>query len=151
MDSISKLLAKNIKAARNSKNWTQHDLAVKSGVSYRSIQNIETCVRTPRPKNIQAIAGALGVSLESLYIDPGSNQELTPQTLKALQDATKATIKEAFKEAKTPQINLEYQSKREELASLVRSLPDSEVAGLITYVKIRLTQSPMNKRKISNK
>ena len=67
MEKIKKLVASNIKAARKAKGWTQTDLALASGVSFRGIQDIETGRRSPRPDTLSAICGALGVSEAHLY------------------------------------------------------------------------------------
>lgn len=64
---ISEILAASIRRIRKNKGWTQNDLAVKSGVSFRGIQDIEAGKRSPRPETLKALAGALGVDAAEFY------------------------------------------------------------------------------------
>lgn len=61
MESISVLIALNIKRIRKNLGMTQTDLAVESGISFRGIQDIESGKRSPRKETLRAIAGALKV------------------------------------------------------------------------------------------
>lgn len=62
METLKEILAANIKKLRKAKGWTQNDLAVESGISFRGVQDIEVGKRNPRSETLQAIAGALGVT-----------------------------------------------------------------------------------------
>ena len=148
MDNIGKLLAKNIKSARNLKDWTQNDLAVAAGVSFRSIQNIETGKRNPRPDTLAAIAGALGVSQESLYKE--ANQ-LTPS------EATLKAIKQAVSEAMANKPEIVEVAPRDgidAIKSLIDRLSYDDKISLANYATgsalgdIDLTEPAIDKRKL---
>lgn len=66
MDKLLKSLGSNLKKARKKRGWTQTQLAVESGISFRGLQDIETGKRFPRTGTLDALAGALGVSSEEL-------------------------------------------------------------------------------------
>lgn len=55
-----------IKRFRKERGLTQGDLADRSGVAFRSIQDIELGKRTPRADTIEMLAQALGVSPNKL-------------------------------------------------------------------------------------
>ena len=64
---IRKRLAKNIQAMREKKNWTQHELAEKSGLSFQTIQKVEHARGWAQDATIEAIARALGVDFPHLF------------------------------------------------------------------------------------
>ncbi len=66
MSNMLKSLGSSIRAARRAKGWTQTQLALESGVSFRGVQDIETGKRSPRPATLEAIAGALGMTSDVL-------------------------------------------------------------------------------------
>lgn len=65
---IRKRLAKNIQIMREKKNWTQHDLAEKSGLSFQTIQKVEHARGWAQDTTIEAIAKALGVDFPHLFM-----------------------------------------------------------------------------------
>jgi len=64
----SRSLAKYLKSKRKEYNLTQEQLAEKSGVDYKHIQNLESLVRVndPRLSTIVKVAHALAVTPEEL-------------------------------------------------------------------------------------
>jgi transcriptional regulator with XRE-family HTH domain len=61
------LLARGLKALRQGKGWTQHELAAKAGVRLSVVTNIEQGVTSdPRASTLRALADALGVAVDSL-------------------------------------------------------------------------------------
>ena len=57
-------LGEKIKKARQLRNWTQAQLATISGLPLARIQQYETNFRHPKQPQLEAIAKALGVSIE---------------------------------------------------------------------------------------
>jgi transcriptional regulator with XRE-family HTH domain len=56
-------LGQNIKRLRKARKWTQKDLYNRSGVSERTIQEIEAAKANPSLSNIESIEGALETEL----------------------------------------------------------------------------------------
>jgi transcriptional regulator with XRE-family HTH domain len=70
MGQIRETLAKNLKALRKSKGWTQDELAEQSGLSLDSIRNIEGKRAWVSSESVEALAVALGASVEDLFHAP---------------------------------------------------------------------------------
>lgn len=70
---IRKLLAGNMKAARERLNFTQADLAEKAGTSTSFIGEIEICRKFPSPVNLEKIAYALGMKPYQLFYEKIDN------------------------------------------------------------------------------
>ena len=60
-------MAARVKAERDLRGWTQHDLAGEAGVSVGTIQGCESGDRNPEPANAFLLAKALGHSIRWLY------------------------------------------------------------------------------------
>lgn len=54
--------------ARNSKNYTQKDLALKTGINQADISKIENGVRKPSIKLLQKIADAMGMMIKIEFV-----------------------------------------------------------------------------------
>lgn len=65
------LIARNLKALRKLRGYSQFELSERAGCSATLIGNIETGKRFPSPENIDAIARALGVRPENLLAERG--------------------------------------------------------------------------------
>ena len=140
METIKKILAENIRSARKAKRWTQTRLAVEAGISFRGLQDIEAEKNQPRKDTIEAIAGALGTTVTALYSASATTKtpatELTPETLRAIQDATKASVLAAIEESKGLPGKFEtYKTERQQLDSLIDLLDDNQVKGLLEAVQ----------------
>jgi len=60
-------IGRRVRAARARLGWTREELAIRSGMSWSAIAQIESGRRaSPRPTTLSAIAGALGVSIDYL-------------------------------------------------------------------------------------
>jgi transcriptional regulator with XRE-family HTH domain len=66
---IRKLLKENMKRHRDNLDWNQDDLAEESGLSTGYIKKIETGRQWPQPASLNAIAKALNISVDQLFID----------------------------------------------------------------------------------
>ena len=55
-------LSRNVKAARNKREWTQEELSQCSGVQACEISRIEAGKRDPRVSTVEKLARALGLS-----------------------------------------------------------------------------------------
>lgn len=76
-----------IKKIRADKNWSQKDLATKSGISIGMIGGIENGTRYPSKKSLDKLATALGVSSHYLeYGDIESDSSAINDFLKRLVD-----------------------------------------------------------------
>lgn len=80
-------IAQRLLEARLSMKWTQGQLASAAGVSQGTIGNIESGLRKD-PRELLAIASALGVSPDWLKTGKGSKQPASPTTVPtSLEDA----------------------------------------------------------------
>lgn len=123
MKTISSIISNNIRSLRAEKGWTQTDLAVASGVSLRGLQDIEGGKRNARPATMAAIAGALDIPEERLYLE---NQGIT----KPRQDLTE--IKSLLATA-AKQLSLEtdeYKDRRIDLLESDLAKRDEEIRKL---------------------
>lgn len=62
--------SESLRTLRNSRNWTQRDLAKESGFTQTAIANWEGGKSTPYPKNVAALAKALGCRPTELLDTP---------------------------------------------------------------------------------
>ena len=90
---IRAILALNIKAFRNRRNWSQADLAEKAGVSVAFLSNIERGMKWPHPDTLAKIAMALEVDIIELFHKENpmvhGNREYTARVIKELLLAQK--------------------------------------------------------------
>jgi transcriptional regulator with XRE-family HTH domain len=147
MENIGKVIGENIRRLRKAKRWTQTDLAVYSGVSFRGVQDIEQGKRTPRRDTVAAIAGALDTTVLELY---GQSkipaQDLTPETLAAIQRTSREAVKAAIEEFKGLPQKFEYakpMSPKEELLSLIERLDSNGIDAILTAVRAALSSDPI--------
>lgn len=72
-------IGEKIRRLRKERGLTQSDLADRSGISFRAIQNLESGNRTPRADTIEMISQALGVPPGELLSSVGmSSKGLSP-------------------------------------------------------------------------
>lgn len=69
-----------IRRFRKERGLTQSDLADRSGVSFRGLQDIEIGKRTPRADTLEMLAQALGVSPGALLVDVGPSASALSST-----------------------------------------------------------------------
>jgi transcriptional regulator with XRE-family HTH domain len=72
-------------AARKGKGFSQEVLAERSGVSLRTIQRVEQGDTVPRGHTVQALAEALGLSLEALRMPDVPSAASSPSTASVLR------------------------------------------------------------------
>lgn len=77
-----------IASLRKEKDWSQTELATKSGVSREMIGKYERAEAVPSIEAAKKIADAFGVSLDYL-VGEGINSKFDKQTVKRLQDIEK--------------------------------------------------------------
>jgi transcriptional regulator with XRE-family HTH domain len=64
------ILARNIRIAREAKDWTQRELASRvNGLDSLAVSRWERAVSVPRQENLQALAEATGQPLAWFYTD----------------------------------------------------------------------------------
>lgn len=156
---IRKVISRNIKHLRKSKKWTQNDLAVASGVSFRGVQDIESGKRSPRADTLAAIAGSLGVTEKEIYQEKEestlnakrhtSAAELSPEEFvyKVLQISTEhgikrhsreellAEIRAASKEVFKEELEKMFPPKKIKLLSLIEQLHPDSVSSVIDIIE----------------
>lgn len=79
MGTIAQLLANNIRFWREQRNFTQEALSVRLGVTSTTIQSWESTRRWPSSENIDALARALDVGADELFLDRSKIPQPTPQ------------------------------------------------------------------------
>lgn len=79
MVQISEIFAKNLKALRDQRGWTQSDLANASGVSLEQIKKLETEKSWVSTGSIQHLARAFGCPEADLFRDPNATPKPTLQ------------------------------------------------------------------------
>jgi transcriptional regulator with XRE-family HTH domain len=75
---------------RNKKGLTQEELAELTNVNVRTIQRLESGQTTPRPFTLKAIATALDVPFEELYIERSTSTE-TPVAVLSIESISENT------------------------------------------------------------
>ena len=80
-----------IKRIRKSKNLSQHDLAVISGIAQQTISNAETGRNDPNSESLRLLADALGVSKSELLGEDIilSDHKLTPREYSMISEFRK--------------------------------------------------------------
>jgi transcriptional regulator with XRE-family HTH domain len=68
-ETLTAVLARNVQVFRESRGWSQEQLAEAAGVSRQTISSVERGVRLPDVGTLQAIAGALDVQSQ-LLLEP---------------------------------------------------------------------------------
>lgn len=89
-------IGQRLRTLRKSCGVTQIELADRSGVGHRTIQDIELSRTSPTVSTIEALAGALGVPTTALFAAPGP-----PTNPDHLQDAI--DVLSAWQKAAPPQ------------------------------------------------
>jgi transcriptional regulator with XRE-family HTH domain len=84
--------AARIVALRKSRGWSQEALAEQSGVSLRTIQRVEQGDTVPRGHTVQALAAALGVTLDALQEPPVTAAVVAPIAPPAAEAHPAATL-----------------------------------------------------------
>ena len=64
---MAEMLLNRLREARDSKGWTQAELAARVGVSRKTVNTVENRVFTPSATLAIKLAAALGVSVEQLF------------------------------------------------------------------------------------
>lgn len=77
------IIGERIKQARKAAKLTQAQLAEKSGTATITIHQYESGKRKPRTEQLQAIAAALGVSVDSLLSE---EKEIAPNLIRTITD-----------------------------------------------------------------
>jgi transcriptional regulator with XRE-family HTH domain len=82
---IKDILSKNIRKFREGASLSQDELAERSGLSKRTYVGIELGDSWPQLSNLEAIAKALGVPVNALFLDPDlSAAQFSPQAALAV-------------------------------------------------------------------
>lgn len=152
MTDLRRNLARNIKDARKVKGWTQTELAVEAGISFRGLQDIETAKHFPRQETLSAIAGALGVTEESLYSGSvktsfiqGENKNIGEANSEILSEVRK--LREEIN-ASPFRPEKAVDPKKAELLALVDRLSPAMINNLIEIVGDLLGKAPSKQNKI---
>ena len=141
MDITRKVFIENLRRHRNMKRFSQAKLAEMSGISLSGYAQIEYGKVWPAPETLTRIAKALEVDVSELHgasetLKKTNAPELTPETLRAIQDATKASVLAAIEESKGLPGKFEtYKTERQQLDSLIDLLDDNQVKGLLEAVQ----------------
>lgn len=72
-------LGKNIKEIRESKGFTQADVSASTGITIKSLSQIENGVTNPRRSSLEAIAQALNCTVADLYQSDAPKPPRAPQ------------------------------------------------------------------------
>jgi transcriptional regulator with XRE-family HTH domain len=100
-NALAKLLAKNVKALRQAKGWTQADLAEEVGVSPHYVAVLETARRLPTLRTLLTFAQALGISVDRLLAPKDEDwAERVSQLVSGLPDQAKPLIEGLLEVAK---------------------------------------------------
>ncbi len=74
---IAQHLARNLLTLRRHKRWSQHQLSLRAAVPRSTIAHMESGGGNPSLSNLDAVAGALRVSIEELISPPRADAVLT--------------------------------------------------------------------------
>ena len=75
-EAIRQILARNIRAFREHRNWSQAELAAKSGISVPFLSEIERGNKWPYPDTLAKLAKALNAKIHELFWEgnPAGNE-----------------------------------------------------------------------------
>jgi transcriptional regulator with XRE-family HTH domain len=81
-------MAKKIKYYRKLKNLTQDELAERSGINISTIKKYECGIRNPKPDQLEKIANALGINMNSfISYDINTTKDVMAYIIKLQRDA----------------------------------------------------------------
>lgn len=69
MDDLAKQLGLRVRVLREERGLSQYDLALMTGLNRSYLGDVELGKRNPSLKNIERIAGGLGVTVGKLFLD----------------------------------------------------------------------------------
>ncbi|MDR0301255.1 MAG: helix-turn-helix domain-containing protein [Treponema sp.] len=93
-------LAKNIKTLRSRRDWSQADLAEKSGLSIVYLSDIERGNKWPYLDTFVKIAEAFNVEIYELLMPENKQPAAKTNVLKKYNEEVKAIIEKSFETAK---------------------------------------------------
>lgn len=129
-----RILADNLKELRSKKDWNQEDLAEAAGLSVGAVKMIETCVRWPRPTTLNALAKALSVSVQTLFMGTAEEPKSVSALIIALQtlEESNEQLRENLNAiGEIGQLFLEAgESDRQVVLNILRSGADTKKQGL---------------------
>jgi transcriptional regulator with XRE-family HTH domain len=99
-DKVRLILAENIKLYRSRRNWSQADLAEKSGLSIVYLSDIERCNRWPYLDTLVKLAEAFEVEIFELLKPQDTIPADTTSILTRYNDETTAIIEKALENMK---------------------------------------------------
>lgn len=90
MDELQKQIAAAVRTLRKQRNWTQEQLAAKSGRSLDAISNIERGVNKPSLKTIGSLAKGFDISVAELFQATGYGSETRTNLMTSLLDVVRS-------------------------------------------------------------
>lgn len=92
MSDIGKRIGQRIRELRTQRpeRWTQEDLAERAKISVSFLSMIERGERVAHVETLEALAGALGVSLSELFSSAQAGTDETSELLRPLSDFARA-------------------------------------------------------------
>lgn len=115
-----------IRRLRKERGLTQSDLADRSGVAFRSIQDIELGKRTPRADTIEMLAQALGVSPNKLLgevIPSGATLSASCLWLSPSESGTRSGLNETLSPYWATQLGYFLESAHRSTTGEKRTMP----------------------------
>ncbi|MBQ8459011.1 helix-turn-helix transcriptional regulator [bacterium] len=97
MNSGNKLFGKRIKELRESKKYTQEQLAEKIGLEYQTISRIETGYYFTGYENLEKLANALEVNMSDLFDYGHFNDNLENQIIDIVKSMDTKSLEFALK------------------------------------------------------
>lgn len=99
MERLGALFAQNLKENRKKRDLTQAQVAEKAGVSTHHIAMIELARHYPTFDLVERIAGALGIEIHELFIDPLSPNGELEQLRRDIKGDTRQLLEEFLEKA----------------------------------------------------
>jgi transcriptional regulator with XRE-family HTH domain len=147
LEKYKRLIGQKIRTKRKEKGLSQEALGNLVGTDQSRIARWERGENLPDPSARVKLIEALETD-ESLF-DPSSKisaTQLTPETLAAIQQATRDAVKASLEEVKGLPNNFEYakpMSPKEELLSLIERLDSNGIDAILTAVRAALSSDPI--------
>lgn len=140
------LFGDNIKKLRTNKNWTQKELAAKSGITRESIGNYERGDRIPAADTLKNIAIALGVNIDALVRAESFDFEILFESMDLMWNYSSSNNTDDLISL-SKYANVDYETLNDFNIKKISHLPLDCIKGLLNFI---VEKSPDKFNKIYN-
>jgi transcriptional regulator with XRE-family HTH domain len=126
---------------REKRNLTQEELAIKSGISVRTIQRIESGVR-PKGYTLESLCKALGVSKEDLLKEKETPEKINKQLIKYINLSSIILLIVPFGSIIIPLILMRWKN---EINAVTKQIVSIQIVWTLSFVIVTLLVALLSK------